>query len=592
MGTTPSPLDKSQLSQQIWDAVTTLTPEAQNAGLRKAEELGFDLNRGLIPLAETLINLNHARGILLDVAEKKKLSQLPLKLQYSLLAQAQRVSQTLQSLVNGTDAIQALEDSVDDLTSSIWQYNLQNLSGEVLGFAQKMNQLKRQETLIREVHRRAEAFPAAQEKAEGILARLSEADANAGTISTALAEASLKCESILSEITKNAESTKAALAEVEASEESASKSAETCSGAAEKSSSLLAEVDTVSQQATLTVNRLDEALQSASKQMSESKEEADNLFQKLSQDCENSVSSMQEEVRKAVELLTQSISQLRDGATAELDTVTAELRKAVDQQESAIEDLVSNSEARLIQAEKAQKIAVDGSLQQFESLREVKFKEIDAEFRKVATEMEVKGNTKIEENDAELRRLTTELDALEGRIRESMNRATGFTLFHSFQKRQEDLAKAKQYWARALGTLVIISLCASIAFIISLQFVHEYNAAFYLKLSISLPIIYAIAFCNLQYSRERSLEEEYAFKSAISISLDPYQRLVKTVVDEGKPEELSKYTAFLIESVNRVFTPPITHKSAESEENSGDLVERLLKSMGKFLEPFLSVMKK
>jgi hypothetical protein len=67
---------------------------------------------------------------------------------------------------------------------------------------------------------------------------------------------------------------------------------------------------------------------------------------------------------------------------------------------------------------------------------------------------------------------------------------------------------------------------------------------------------------------------------------------VKTVVDEGKPEELSKYTAFLIESVNRVFTPPIAHKSAESEENSGDLIERLLKSMGKFLEPFLSAIKK
>jgi hypothetical protein len=45
MGTTPSSPDKSELSQQLWDIVTTLTPEAQNACLRKAEELGFDLNR-------------------------------------------------------------------------------------------------------------------------------------------------------------------------------------------------------------------------------------------------------------------------------------------------------------------------------------------------------------------------------------------------------------------------------------------------------------------------------------------------------------------------------------------------------------------
>jgi hypothetical protein len=149
MGTNPASPDKSALSQQLWDVVTTLTPEGQNASLRKAEEQGLDLNRGRIPFAETLINLNHAREILLDLTEKKKLAQLPLKLQYSLLAQALRVSQALQALLSGTDTVQAIEDSVDDLTSSIWQYNLQNLSGEVLGLAHKMNQLKAQETLIR-----------------------------------------------------------------------------------------------------------------------------------------------------------------------------------------------------------------------------------------------------------------------------------------------------------------------------------------------------------------------------------------------------------------------------------------------------------
>ena len=78
-----------------------------------------------------------------------------------------------------------------------------------------------------------------------------------------------------------------------------------------------------------------------------------------------------------------------------------------------------------------------------------------------------------------------------------------------------------------------MSLCASGIFIWSLQYVHEYNAAFFLKLSISIPLIYGIAFCNVQYARERRLEEEYAFKSNISISLDPYQKLVGGLVDTG-----------------------------------------------------------
>ena len=72
----------------------------------------------------------------------------------------------------------------------------------------------------------------------------------------------------------------------------------------------------------------------------------------------------------------------------------------------------------------------------------------------------------------------------------------------------------------------------------------------------ALPLIYAIAFCSLQYSRERRLEEEYAFKSSISISLEPYQKLVEGLIKKESDEELAKYSAFIIESIGRVFTSP------------------------------------
>ena len=178
MSTTPLP-KKEDLPQHLWDIATTLSSEAQNAGLKRARDLGFDLERGRISLEETLINLNHAREVLLDAVEKAKLVQLPLKLQYSLLVQTQRVSQSLASLIRGEDTVLALEDSVDDLTSSIWQYNLQNLSGEVLGFAQKMNQLKSEETLIRRAHRQAEEFTPIRDQAQEIAARLIDIDAKA-----------------------------------------------------------------------------------------------------------------------------------------------------------------------------------------------------------------------------------------------------------------------------------------------------------------------------------------------------------------------------------------------------------------------------
>jgi hypothetical protein len=194
------------------------------------------------------------------------------------------------------------------------------------------------------------------------------------------------------------------------------------------------------------------------------------------------------------------------------------------------------------------------------------------------------------DHETEHRKLVNTLDELEGRIRESIERATGYSLFQSFQKRQLDIAKAKRFWGYALGAVVLLSLIASGIFIYELRFVQVYNAAFYLKLSISIPLIYAIAFCNLQYSRERRLEEEYAFKSNISVSLDPYQKLVEKLVDKTKPEELSKYTAFVIESVNRVYTSPTGHVFEPAGDTNS--AEKLIKALGEFIEPVIKGLKR
>ena len=80
------------------------------------------------------------------------------------------------------------------------------------------------------------------------------------------------------------------------------------------------------------------------------------------------------------------------------------------------------------------------------------------------------------------------------------------SLFQAFQKRQEALVGSKNFWAWTLATVVGISLFLSIGFIIYVNFVQSFGPAFYLKLSVSLPIIYAIWFCSVQYSRERRLE--------------------------------------------------------------------------------------
>lgn len=193
----------------------------------------------------------------------------------------------------------------------------------------------------------------------------------------------------------------------------------------------------------------------------------------------------------------------------------------------------------------------------------------------------------IQNNKIETGKLISELKTLEDQIKVQIQKATGFSLFHSFQTRQEALGKSKKFWATALAILVVVSIGLT-AFVI--RTTNDINVAFYLKLSLSLPIIYAIAFCTVQYSRERKLEEEYAFKSNISISLIPYQELVAKLVDDNKPTEQEKYTAFIIDSINKVFTSP-TDKIFEGEVKQKGLTEKAIKQLAQLLEPIIKALK-
>src|SRR6266540_4613765 len=165
---------KEELARELQRVLNTLTEEAQHAAVRKVGELGFDPNKGRISLEETLINLTQGRDILLDAIEKSKFAQLPLKLQYALYDQVQAIARELTALVNGTDAVQNLDKAVEELNASVWQFQLHNLSEQVLGFHSKMNQLKNQETAIRQAARAAEQFEQVRQKADQTLIAISD----------------------------------------------------------------------------------------------------------------------------------------------------------------------------------------------------------------------------------------------------------------------------------------------------------------------------------------------------------------------------------------------------------------------------------
>src|ERR1700745_1006022 len=92
---------KDDLLSRIWSISTTLTEEAMAVASAKAKELGFDPNRGLVPLPESFINLSSGRSTIEDAIEKQKLVQLPITVQKELLVNLEAISKSLQGLASG-----------------------------------------------------------------------------------------------------------------------------------------------------------------------------------------------------------------------------------------------------------------------------------------------------------------------------------------------------------------------------------------------------------------------------------------------------------------------------------------------------------
>src|SRR2546428_3161494 len=337
-------------SENMWNVLTTLTEEAQSAAVAKADELGFDKNRGEVPLAESLINLNFATNILKDAIQKEKLNQLPLTIQKILVSNLTAVSTSLTNLINGTDEIINLVNGVEALNTGIWQYGLYNLSEEVLGYQTKLNQLKTLELKVTELKSELDSGLKLKNDLQALLA-----EAKAGT------------------------------------------------------------------------EKLHEEDQKHSLQ--------------FSQDAEKKTQALQTAVTNA-EALVEKINE-KLGASTEAAQGAANSLAAIQQNEATAGRLVETTTAK------------DASVTAIEAKIKA-FYELVGEYGEKMTATSEEAGSTVKNNKAETEQLISTLRNLEDQIKDQIVRATGHSLFHSFQTRQETLVKSKKFWAKAIAVCVLL----------------------------------------------------------------------------------------------------------------------------------------
>lgn len=138
-----------------------------------------------------------------------------------------------------------------------------------------------------------------------------------------------------------------------------------------------------------------------------------------------------------------------------------------------------------------------------------------------------------------------------------IGREVGASLFETFKQRKVELNKSVNFWTWAVPVMAGATI-AWIFFLFSRQTdIHDINLwlqAFAVNTLKSIPAILLLLFSINQYRKERNFQEEYAFKSAVALTIDAYSSRIN---DLGNKDKL------IMEAVLSVYKTPIEEKIAE-----------------------------
>jgi DNA repair exonuclease SbcCD ATPase subunit len=156
-------------------------------------------------------------------------------------------------------------------------------------------------------------------------------------------------------------------------------------------------------------------------------------------------------------------------------------------------------------------------------------------------------------------------EAQQNKITELLAKAVGTSLFTAQSQRTKKLFRSRLLWLIIL-VLTVIGACI---FVLYLAYASKTpDMTFFIRLSLVGPLAFWVWFATAQYGKERHSEEEYAFKSTISISLDPYRDLLKKMREDG-----AKETEFVQKLMEEIFDNPVRHIYKDHSE-SKELLER------------------
>lgn len=215
---------------------------------------------------------------------------------------------------------------------------------------------------------------------------------------------------------------------------------------------------------------------------------------------------------------------------------------------------------------------VDASTEKDESINELltAIKEQQVDSKKLTasikstlseyTEMLTTLNSDYEKNLNEVKSKTEYFKERNSYLDDLIGREVGASLFETFKQRKLELAPSVRFWKLAVPAMTVATI-AWIFFLFGNSSVSEITLeVFGINTLKTIPAVFLLLFSISQYTKERHFQEEYAFKSAVALTLNAYADQLKEAVNKDK---------LIMESVGEIYKTPIdTPKNKHKESKA------------------------
>jgi hypothetical protein len=145
-----------------------------------------------------------------------------------------------------------------------------------------------------------------------------------------------------------------------------------------------------------------------------------------------------------------------------------------------------------------------------------------------------------------------------------IGREVGASLFETFKQRKTELSNPLKFWRIAIGSMTAITLFGIFAIFTNFFGLIAGSTTPILNWEVivvnaikSSPFIFLLYYTISQYNKERNFQEEYAFKSAVALTINAYADVLK---DNKMKDEL------ILKAVFGIYRSPIYSKIKANKE--------------------------